>query len=550
MPVEMLEEPEVIPATKSPHGYLASPISDNISQREDGSLIIVGCPVARTGWQEYEIRNLPQEKAISLGIDVSNPSAVINLYRAPKDVFDPEFLASLNGIAVVDGHPPTGVFVDTKNFSQYGKGHLQNPRKGPEPMEDGEWPLIADLVISGEPLVGKVERKEAREISLGYDFGIERDGDKVCQVGMRGNHAAIVPHGRAGDLVRIEDEARQAAIAEAAESPPAEETDQGAVAYLASLNAKPSSEVPTAPAPPAYIPIQFNPSKEKTTVKANKLLRLFMGKHLIEMARATDASPEAIMDAVESLPPKEDEPIPAVADKKAKDDLVVDPPKPEPEDVESQDRKRMHDALDCMLDEPSARDSKRRGRAKDADLEELKSLLSQFFSEEEAEPEHAADEPEEVDPSQLEAALEPEVEDSEAEPGEEEDPDGEEELAADGDDPIIEEPEDADVGDRRKAKDRARAADGAKETLRMLRPFVARVNDASLNKAFNTALGVVTKKSRATATDGGYGGFARAARARDDAPRNPNPRARAADGAAESKDQKLQAAYDAARGGK
>ena len=550
MPVEMLEEPEVIPATKSPHGYLASPISDNISQREDGSLIIVGCPVARTGWQEYEIRNLPQEKAISLGIDVSNPSAVINLYRAPKDVFDPEFLASLNGIAVVDGHPPTGVFVDTKNFSQYGKGHLQNPRKGPEPMEDGEWPLIADLVISGEPLVGKVERKEAREISLGYDFGIERDGDKVCQVGMRGNHAAIVPHGRAGDLVRIEDEARQAAIAEAAESPPAEETDQGAVAYLASLNAKPSSEVPTAPAPPAYIPIQFNPSKEKTTVKANKLLRLFMGKHLIEMARATDASPEAIMDAVESLPPKEDEPIPAVADKKAKDDLVVDPPKPEPEDVESQDRKRMHDALDCMLDEPSARDSKRRGRAKDADLEELKSLLSQFFSEEEAEPEHAADEPEEVDPSQLEAALEPEVEDSEAEPGEEEDPDGEEELAADGDDPIIEEPEDADVGDRRKAKDRARAADGAKETLRMLRPFVARVNDASLNKAFNTALGVVTKKSRATATDGGYGGFARAARARDDAPRNPNPRARAADGAAENKDQKLQAAYDAARGGK
>jgi hypothetical protein len=518
MPVEMLEEPEVIPATKSPHGYLASPISDNISQREDGSLIIVGCPVARTGWQEYEIRNLPQEKAISLGIDVSNPSAVINLYRAPKDVFDPEFLASLNGIAVVDGHPPTGVFVDTRNFSQYGKGHLQNPRKGPEPMEDGEWPLIADLVISGEPLVGKVERKEAREISLGYDFGIERDGDKVCQVGMRGNHCAVVPHGRAGDLVRIED----------------------ALPEPAGEAAAPSSEIPIAPATPAYIPIQFNPSKEKTTVKANKLLRLFMGKHLIEMARATDASPEAIMDAVESLPPEEDEPIPAVVDKKAKDAEII-PAEPEDDDVESQDRKRMHDALDCMLDEPSARD---------ADLEELKSLLSQFFSEEEAEPEHAADEPEEVDPSQLEAALEPEVEDSEAEPGEEEDPDGEEELAADGDDPIIEEPEDADVEDKRKAKDRGRAADGAKETLRMLRPFVARVNDASLNKAFNTALGVVTKKSRATATDGGYGGFARAARARDDAPRNPNPRARAADGAAESKDQKLQAAYDAARGGK
>ena len=528
MPVEMLEEPEVIPATKSPHGYLASPISDNISRREDGSLIIVGCPVARTGWQEYEIRNLPQEKAVSLGIDVGDPSAVINLYRAPKDVFDPEFLASLNGIAVVDGHPPTGVFVDTRNFSQYGKGHLQNPRKGPEPMEDGEWPLIADLVISGEPLVGKVARKEAREISLGYDFGIERDGDKVCQVGMRGNHCAIVQKGRAGDLVRIEDAAPEPVDA----------------AELPSL----SQEIPTAPAISAYIPIQFNPSKEKTTVKANKLLRLFMGKHLIEMARATDADPEKIMDAVESLPPEvEPEPVES-QDKKVKDAEVIPEPEDEDEDdIESQDRKRMHDALDCMLDEPSARDGKRRGRAKDADLEELKSLLSQFFSEEEAEPEHAADEPEEVDPSQLEAALadedpaieEPEdedVEDSLGEPGEEQVESGEEE-------PV-------ESQDRRKAKDRAKAADGAKETLRMLRPFVARVNDASLNKAFNTALGVVTKKSRASAADGGYGGFARAARARDGAPRNPNPRARAADGAAENKDQKLQAAYDAARGGK
>lgn len=538
LPVETLEEPEVLPATRSPHGYLASYISDNISQREDGSLIIVGCPIARDGFQSYSVRNLPQEKARELGVDTSNPDAEIDLYRAPKDVFAPEFLASLNGVVITDNHPPPGVFVDSRNFKDYSAGHIQNPRKAPEPLEDGNWPVIADLIISGEPLVSKVLNKTAREISLGYDFGIERDGDKICQNNMRANHCAIVPNGRAGDFVSIQD---------ALPEPPGE-VDQEAASNLVSLDAK-SSEVPTAPAPPAYIPIQFNPSKEKTTVKANKLLRLFMGKHLIEMARATDASPEAIMDAVESLPPKEDEPIPAVADKKAKDAEII-PAEPEDDDVESQDRKRMHDALDCMLDEPSARDSKRRGRAKDADLEELKSLLSQFFSEEEAEPEHAADEPEEVDPSQLEAALEPEVEDSEAEPGEEEDPDGEEELAADGDDPIIEEPEDADVEDKRKAKDRGRAADGAKETLRMLRPFVARVNDASLNKAFNTALGVVTKKSRATATDGGYGGFARAARARDDAPRNPNPRARAADGAAESKDQKLQAAYDAARGGK
>ena len=155
MPVEELEEQEIVPATKSPHGYLASPISDNISQREDGSLIVVGCPIARTGWQDYTVSNLPQAKAKALGIDVSDPSAVINLYRAPEDVFAPEFLASLNGIAITDNHPPQGVFVDARNFSEYARGHAQNPRKGPEPMEDGEWPLIADLIISGEPLSAK-----------------------------------------------------------------------------------------------------------------------------------------------------------------------------------------------------------------------------------------------------------------------------------------------------------------------------------------------------------------------------------------------------------
>jgi hypothetical protein len=80
----------------------------------------------------------------------------------------------------------------------------------------------------------------------------------------------------------------------------------------------------------------------------------------------------------------------------------------------------------------------------------------------------------------------------------------------------------------------------------MLRPFVARVNDKALNTAFNTALGVVTRSSRPST--GSYSRFGSAARARDKAPNN--PRARAADAGGATADQKLQAAYDAARGGK
>ena len=49
------------------HGYLASPISDNIREMEDGTLVIESCPVARTGWMQYACKDLPQEAARKLG---------------------------------------------------------------------------------------------------------------------------------------------------------------------------------------------------------------------------------------------------------------------------------------------------------------------------------------------------------------------------------------------------------------------------------------------------------------------------------------------------
>jgi hypothetical protein len=120
------------------------------------------------------------------------------------------------------------------------------------------------------------------------------------------------------------------------------------------------------------------------------------------------------------------------------------------------------------------------------------------------------------------------------------------------------EPEEEDherANDRKRAKDRARAADGAAAVLKMLRPFVARAvdrtGDTALKNAFNAALGSVKKPSRPYT--GGYGAFAASARARDKAPRNPNPeRARTGDGQDPDKIAKLQALYNAAhnKGGK
>ncbi len=92
----------------------------------------MGCPIARTGWQKYAVKDLPKARADELGVDVSNPEVSIDLYRPAKEVFHPEFLASLNGVVITNGHPPSGEFVDPKNFNKYSQGHIQNVRKGPE----------------------------------------------------------------------------------------------------------------------------------------------------------------------------------------------------------------------------------------------------------------------------------------------------------------------------------------------------------------------------------------------------------------------------------
>ena len=86
-------------------------------------------------------------------------------------------------------------------------------------------------------------------------------------------------------------------------------------------------------------------------------------------------------------------------------------------------------------------------------------------------------------------------------------------------------------------------------TLRALRPAIARTGDKAVKAAFDAALKGVKGVSKVSA--GSYGGFASAARARDNAPRNPNPdRARAADNSGKADpNAKLQAFYDDARKG-
>lgn len=331
-------------------------------------------------------------------------------------------------------------------------------------------------------------------------------------------------------------------------------------------------------------------------------------KHLHGLALkafATDADPEKMAEAAEALsetPPDAAEDARRGRDRKGKDadpdlyeetltqdrkardrrsrdEAVIDPTDEDHEPAG--DRKVMHDALDKLLDAQDAKRGRDR-KAGDADIAALKDLLNDFFTEEEAEPEHQAAD---ADPAELEEVLgageEPDAED-EADPGEELEPSGEENLAEDRfvPDPAtggrlgkcsacgarlregdLECPDcgaetgtamdDEPMAEDRKVRDRARAADGVRATLAMLRPFVARSNDAAVKKAFNTALGTL-RSSRASVGD--YAEFGRASRAvNKKAVGNPPPtRARAADSGGEDPNAKLQKVYDdlRAKGGK
>ena len=84
--------------------YYGTRLSENISRREpEGYLLCLNVPVARTGVQEY----LPEELGITEG--GVGPPGMIPVYRPEEEVFSPETIASFEGMAVTNDHPPDGI---------------------------------------------------------------------------------------------------------------------------------------------------------------------------------------------------------------------------------------------------------------------------------------------------------------------------------------------------------------------------------------------------------------------------------------------------------
>lgn len=229
--------------------YYGTDISPNQTETVEGYLVCRNVPIARTGPQEYLARELQLD---------GDPERVIAVNRLPEDVFEDAVLASFEGKPVTDGHPPENV--GPENYAGYAKGHVQNVRR------NGDF-IVADLYINDANLANEVRNNVKREVSCGYLCQYEPDGSGYRQTHIRGNHVAVVPRGRAGHAVAIQDAAGKAekgrkymknfgktiltALGLAAKDASPEELDKMVEVAATALDAEPAGHAPAQEAEPA-----------------------------------------------------------------------------------------------------------------------------------------------------------------------------------------------------------------------------------------------------------------------------------------------------------
>jgi hypothetical protein len=292
--------------------YYGSRFSPNLTATPEGFLICHNVPIARTGWYEY----LGEE----IGVNELT-GKIVNVYRSPEAVFNPGAMASFEGKILSDEHPLE--LVTPENATRYTKGVVQNVRQGTGADNDL---LIADLMVYDQSLINEIQSGK-REVSCGYDCVYEAmDDGNYHQKQICGNHVAVVKNGRAGIRVAIKD---------------------------SKIELKPEGEKKMAK-------IKLPGKKFRVTdVLAAIGLKVF----------ATDAEPEEIMDAVNSL-----------AEEKKTDDADKEDPKPDP--VKDGDPDLVEDAESGNA-------------ALEAKVDKLTEMVTQFMKngtkDEEADPEKSID---------------------------------------------------------------------------------------------------------------------------------------------------------------
>lgn len=181
--------------------YYGVKLSDNWIETPEGYVIFKNAVIGRTGFQKYKGNELDQTELQQQGISIG-PNEEIELYRSPEEVFSPRTIASFETKSITDGHPDQLITLDT--VKQHEEGQVTNVRKGSEPLDSGDLPMLADLVVKSRILIEKI-KAGLRELSCGYNYHVLKQGDLFLQVDIIGNHVAIVNVGRAGPEASIKD---------------------------------------------------------------------------------------------------------------------------------------------------------------------------------------------------------------------------------------------------------------------------------------------------------------------------------------------------------
>ncbi|MGO9650239.1 MAG: DUF2213 domain-containing protein [Terriglobales bacterium] len=174
------------------NAFYASSIGPHTARTPEGYLLCLATPICRTGSQRY--------RGSEIGLD---DDGMVVVHRPAGEVLSKATIASFESKPICCDHPPR--FLDSGNAHIFQKGHVRNVRPGP-PLEDGELPLLGDLVITDATLIEQILRGDRRELSAGYstDYMIDEDG-QISQTKIRANHVACVNSGRAGSNVKISD---------------------------------------------------------------------------------------------------------------------------------------------------------------------------------------------------------------------------------------------------------------------------------------------------------------------------------------------------------
>jgi len=172
--------------------YVTEKLGPKQSITPEGFLLCEDVPLARTGEMAYAEGELDDLKG--------DASGVIYVTRDEKAVFDPIYIASLNGKPAVNDHPDQDV--NPENWRELAIGVVMNVHRGTGVQADL---LLGDLLITDAQAIEDIQSGK-REVSAGYtaDYDEIAPG-KARQYNLIGNHVALVESGRCGPRCSIGD---------------------------------------------------------------------------------------------------------------------------------------------------------------------------------------------------------------------------------------------------------------------------------------------------------------------------------------------------------